>query len=47
MALSEHVLLDKIYQILHLNTIKQYWDVLKDNGGVIVGLEYWGLRTLI
>ena len=48
MALYEHVFISR-QDLTTLQTedlIKQYSDILKDNGGKVVGHEYWGLRTL-
>ena len=48
MALYEHVFIAR-QDLTSLQTeelIKQYSDVLKDNGGKVIGHEYWGLRTL-
>ena len=48
MALYEHVFISR----QDLSTAqaedlgKQYSKVLTDNGGKVVGIEYWGLRTL-
>ena len=48
MALYEHVFISRqdLSSSQTEDLIKQYSDILKDNGGVIVGHEYWGLRTL-
>ncbi len=48
MALYEHVFIARqdLSSIQTEDLIKQYSDVLKDNGGKIIGHEYWGLRTL-
>ena len=48
MALYEHVFIARqdLSSSLAEELIKQYSDILKDNGGSIVGYEYWGLRTL-
>ena len=48
MALYEHVFIYR-QDLTTLQTedlIKQYSDILKDNGGKVIGHEYWGLRTL-
>ena len=48
MALYEHVFISR-QDLTTLQTedlIKQYSDVLKENGGKVIGHEYWGLRTL-
>jgi len=48
MALYEHVFIAR-QDLTSLQTeelIKQYSDVLQDNGGKVIGHEYWGLRTL-
>ena len=48
MALYEHVFISR-QDLTSLQTedlIKQYTDILKDNGGKVLGHEYWGLRTL-
>ena len=48
MALYEHVFISR-QDLTTLQTedlIKQYSDILKDNGGKVIGHEYWGLRTL-
>ena len=48
MALYEHVFIARqdLSSIQTEDLIKQYSDVLKDNGGKVIGHEYWGLRTL-
>ena len=48
MALYEHVFISRqdLSSSQTEDLIKQYSDILKDNGGVVVGHEYWGLRTL-
>lgn len=48
MALYEHVFIARqdLSSVQAEELIKQYSDVLKDNGGLVVGHEYWGLRTL-
>ena len=48
MALYEHVFIARqdLSSSQAEELIKQYSDILKDNGGSIVGYEYWGLRTL-
>ena len=48
MALYEHVFIARqdLSSSQNEELIKQYSDILKDNGGSIVGHEYWGLRTL-
>ena len=48
MALYEHVFIARqdLSSTQAEELIKQYSDILKDNGGIIVGHEYWGLRTL-
>ena len=48
MALYEHVFISR-QDLTSLQTedlIKQYSDILIDNGGKVIGHEYWGLRTL-
>ena len=48
MALYEHVFISR-QDLTSLQTedlIKQYSDILKDNGGKVIGHEYWGLRTV-
>ena len=48
MALYEHVFISR-QDLTHLQTedlIKQYSDVLTNNGGKVIGHEYWGLKTL-
>ena len=48
MALYEHVFISR-QDLTSLQTedlIKQYSDILKDNGGKVIGHEYWGLKTL-
>ncbi len=48
MALYEHVFISR-QDLTTLQTedlIKQYSDILKENGGKVIGHEYWGLRTL-
>ena len=48
MALYEHVFISRqdlsSFQVEEL--IKQYSDILKENGGNVKGHEYWGLKTL-
>ncbi len=48
MALYEHVFISR--QDLSISQaedlVKQYSEVLTENGGKVVGHEYWGLRTL-
>ena len=48
MALYEHVFIARqdLSSTQAEELIKQYSDILKDNGGIIVGHEYWGMRTL-
>ena len=48
MALYEHVFIARqdLSSSQAEELITKYSDVLKDNGGAIVGHEYWGLRTL-
>ena len=48
MALYEHVFIARqdLSSSQAEELIKQYSDILEDNGGSIVGYEYWGLRTL-
>ena len=48
MALYEHVFISRqdLSSSQAEELITKYSDVLKDNGGAIVGHEYWGLRTL-
>ena len=48
MALYEHVFIARqdLSSIQTEDLIKQYSDVLKNNGGKVIGHEYWGLRTL-
>tara|TARA_A100001011_G_C14206819_1_gene798149 strand:+ start:129 stop:515 length:387 start_codon:yes stop_codon:yes gene_type:complete len=48
MALYEHVFIARqdLSSLQAEELIKQYSDVLKDNGGKVIGNEYWGLRTL-
>ena len=48
MALYEHVFIARqdLSSSQAEELIKQYSDILKDNGGSVVGYEYWGLRTL-
>ena len=48
MALYEHVFISR-QDLTSLQTedlIKQYSDILKNNGGKVIGHEYWGLKTL-
>ena len=48
MALYEHVCISR-QDLTNLQTedlIKQYSDILKNNGGKVIGHEYWGLKTL-
>ena len=48
MALYEHVFIST-QDLTNLQTedlIKQYSDILKNNGGKVIGHEYWGLKTL-
>ena len=48
MALYEHVFISR-QDLTNLQTedlIKQYSDVLTNNGGKVIGHEYWGLKTL-
>ena len=48
MALYEHVFIARqdLSSSQAEELIKQYSDILKDNGGSVIGHEYWGLRTL-
>ena len=48
MALYEHVFIARqdLSSSQAEELTKKYSDILKDNGGSIVGYEYWGLRTL-
>ena len=48
MALYEHVFISRqdLTTLQIEDLIKQYSDILKDNGGKVIGHEYWGLRTL-
>jgi small subunit ribosomal protein S6 len=48
MALYEHVFISRqdLTSVQTEDLIKQYSDILKDNGGKVIGHEYWGLRTL-
>ncbi len=48
MALYEHVLIARqdISNAQAEGLIEHFGQVLKDNGGDVVGHEYWGLRTL-
>ena len=48
MALYEHVFIARqdLSSSQAEELIKKYSDILKDNGGSVVGHEYWGLRTL-
>ena len=48
MALYEHVFISRqdLTTSQTEDLIKQYSDILKDNGGKVIGHEYWGLRTL-
>ncbi len=48
MALYEHVFISR-QDLTSLQTedlIKQYSDILRNNGGKVIGHEYWGLKTL-
>ena len=48
MALYEHVFISR-QDLTNLQTedlIKQYSEILKNNGGKVIGHEYWGLKTL-
>ncbi len=48
MALYEHVFISR-QDLTSLQTedlIKQYSDILTNNGGKVIGHEYWGLKTL-
>tara|TARA_B100000003_G_scaffold92735_1_gene83161 strand:+ start:140 stop:526 length:387 start_codon:yes stop_codon:yes gene_type:complete len=48
MALYEHVFISR-QDLTNLQTedlIKQYSDILTNNGGKVIGHEYWGLKTL-
>ncbi|MCH2329288.1 MAG: 30S ribosomal protein S6, partial [Rhodobacterales bacterium] len=48
MPLYEHVFISRqdlsSFQVEEL--IKQYSDILRENGGNVKGQEYWGLKTL-
>ena len=48
MALYEHVFISRqdLTTSQTEDLIKQYSEILKDNGGKVIGHEYWGLRTL-
>ena len=48
MALYEHVFISRqdLTSVQTEDLIKQYSDILKDNGGKVIGHEYWGLKTL-
>ena len=48
MALYEHVFIARqdLSTLQAEELIKQYSEVLKNNGGKVIGHEYWGLRTL-
>ena len=48
MALYEHVFIARqdLSSMQAEELINQYSDVLEDNGGKVIGHEYWGLRTL-
>jgi small subunit ribosomal protein S6 len=48
MALYEHVFISRqdLTSVQTEDLIKQYSDILTDNGGKVIGHEYWGLRTL-
>ena len=48
MALYEHVFIARqdLSTLQAEELIKQYSEVLKSNGGKVIGHEYWGLRTL-
>ena len=48
MALYEHVFISRqdLTTSQTEDLIKQYSDILKDNGGKVIGHEYWGLKTL-
>ncbi|MBY8977650.1 30S ribosomal protein S6 [Rhodobacteraceae bacterium NNCM2] len=48
MALYEHVMIARqdLSNAQAEGLIEQFSQVLTDNGGTIVGTEYWGLRTL-
>ena len=48
MALYEHVFIARqdLSSMQAEELMKQYSDVLNDNGGKVIGHEYWGLRTL-
>lgn len=48
MALYEHVMIARqdLSNVQAEGLIEQFGQVLTDNGGTIVGTEYWGLRTL-
>ena len=48
MALYEHVFISRqdLTSVQTEDLIKQYSDILIDNGGKVIGHEYWGLRTL-
>ena len=48
MALYEHVFISRqdLTSFQTEDLIKQYSDILKNNGGKVIGHEYWGLKTL-
>ncbi|MEM8572398.1 MAG: 30S ribosomal protein S6 [Pseudomonadota bacterium] len=48
MALYEHVFIARqdISNAQAEGLIEHFGDVLKDNGGAVVGSEYWGLKTM-
>ena len=48
MALYEHVFISRqdLSSSQAEELIKQYSDILKENGGNVKGHEYWGLKTL-
>ncbi len=48
MALYEHVFISRqdLSTTQTEDLVNQYSKVLTDNGGKVVGTEYWGLRTL-
>ena len=48
MALYEHVFISRqdLTTSQTEDLIKQYSDILKNNGGKVIGHEYWGLKTL-
>ncbi len=48
MALYEHVFIARqdISNAQAEGLIEHFGEVLKDNGGAVVGTEYWGLKTM-